>query len=78
MRVSSPAGRPAQVSPAFVTRQRSNAAYFEYTGKTGMTVMGPVSGATYRFASTGSRVTVDLRDSGQMAAVPNLVRVSSL
>lgn len=77
-RVSSPAGRAVQASPALAMRPRSNAAYFEYTGKTAMTVMGPVTGATYRFAAPGSRVTVDLRDWKHVAAVPGLVRVQSL
>jgi hypothetical protein len=65
-----------QTAPAL--RQRSNAAFFEYTGKTGMTVMGPVTGATYRFPTPGSRVAVDLRDYGHVARVPNLARVQGL
>jgi hypothetical protein len=77
-RVASPTGRAVQTSAAFGIRQRSSAAYFEYTGKTAMTVMGPVSGTRYRFAATGDRVTVDLRDSKHLAAVPNLVQVRSL
>ena len=76
-RVSS-TGRTVLTSPAFATKQRSSSAYFEYIGKTAMTVIGPVSGTTYRFAATGGRVTVDLRDCAHLAAVPNLVRVRSL
>ena len=77
-RVASPAGRAVQTSPPFATRQRSNTAYFEYTGKTALTAVGPVSGMRYRFASPGSRVAVDLRDRKHFAAVPNLVQVRSL
>ena len=32
---------------------------FEYVGKTGLTVRGPVSGKRYRFDSPGARVIVD-------------------
>jgi hypothetical protein len=58
--------------------QRSNVAYFEYTGKTAMTVLGPVSGLRYRFASPGSRLAVDLRDRTRLTDVPHLVQVASL
>jgi hypothetical protein len=76
-RVAAPTGRPLQTSPLIATRQRTSSAYFEYTGKTAMTVRGPISGTTYRFPAPGARVTVDLRDSRHLAAVPNLVRVGS-
>ncbi|MBZ5525747.1 MAG: hypothetical protein LAP21_26295 [Acidobacteriia bacterium] len=58
--------------------QRDFMAYFEYTGRTGMTVRGPVSGATYRFAAPGSRVAVDLRDRLSLAALSQLRQVNSL
>ena len=77
-RVSAFAGRAVQTLPAFATGQRSNVAYFEYTGKTALTAVGPVSGARYRFATPGSRVAVDLRDRKHLAAVPNLMQVRSL
>jgi hypothetical protein len=48
---------------------------FEYVGPTGMTVVGPVTGARYRFGAYGSRVAVDLRDAPSMASVPHLRRV---
>ena len=50
-------------------------ATFEYTGSTGMTVVGPVSGVKYRFLSPGSRVQIHWRDVASMDAVPNLRRV---
>jgi hypothetical protein len=77
-RVSAPKGRAVQTLPEFATRQRSSVAYFEYSGKTAITVRGPISGTTYRFASPGARVIVDLRDGKHLEAVPNLVRVRSL
>jgi hypothetical protein len=45
---------------------------FEYTGATALTVMGPVTGARYRFNRSGSRVHVDPRDSASLARVPVL------
>jgi len=60
------------------SRQRRSVAYFEYAGKTALTVVGPVSGTRYRFVTPGSRVAVDLRDRKQVAAVPGLVEVGSL
>ena len=72
------ASAKTRTATAPAVRQRSNAAFFEYTGKTGMTVIGPVTGATYRFSAPGSRVSVDLRDYGHVAKVPNLARVQSL
>ena len=59
-------------------RQLSPVAYFEYTGKTALTVVGSVSGMRYRFSGPGSRVPVDLRDRKSMAAVPNMIQVRNL
>ena len=59
-------------------RQPITLAYFEYRGKTAMTVTGPVTGARYRFPMSGSRVAVDLRDRKSVAAIPQLVQVNSL
>jgi hypothetical protein len=50
-------------------------AEFEYTGRTGLTVIGPLTGQQYRFARTGARVKVDGRDSYGLATVPVLRRV---
>lgn len=77
-RVASPIGRAVQAAPAPANRQRSAVAYFEYTGKTALTVIGPASGMRYRFTTPGSRVAVDLRDRKQVAAVPGVVQVGSL
>jgi hypothetical protein len=45
---------------------------YEYTGTTGMTVTGPVSGLKYRFEQPGHKVQVDSRDVSSMAGLPNL------
>ena len=45
---------------------------FEYTGQTGLTVIGPASGRRYRFDAPGAQVAVDPRDR------PGLARVEAL
>jgi hypothetical protein len=52
--------------------------YFQYNGRTAMTVHGPVSGTVYRFHAPGRRVVVDLRDRASLTAIPQLAEVSSL
>lgn len=49
--------------------------YFKYMGRTGMTVIGPVTGKRYRFEGPGSVAEVDLRDRRSVAALPNLQQV---
>lgn len=51
------------------------AVHFKYLGSTGLTVVGPVSGQTYRFSGPGAVAAVDPRDAPSVAAVPRLVRV---
>ena len=60
------------------TNDLSNVAVFEYTGKTAMTAVGPVTGLRYRFAGPGSRLAVDLRDRSRLAEIPNLAQVRSV
>ncbi len=50
--------------------------FFEYTGRTGMTVIGRATGKQYRFDRPGARLEVDLRDRSAMAAVPNVRQLS--
>ena len=47
---------------------------FEYTGKTGMTVVGSGTGRSYRFSEPGARVPIDAGDVHSLAGVPNLRR----
>jgi len=61
-------GVPMRVSPQGGTT-------FEYVGRTGATVVGPVSGVTYRFSGAGSRRRVDPRDRPGLARVPVLKHV---
>ena len=48
---------------------------FQYTGNTGMTVVGSATGQTYRFSAPGLRVQIDARDVPSLAGVPNLIRI---
>jgi hypothetical protein len=49
--------------------------YFQYLGKTGLTVIGPRTGNRYRFDKPGVIVEVDLMDRLALAIVPNLRQV---
>lgn len=57
-------------------RPMARAVLYEYTGNTGMTVTGSVSGSTYRFAQPGATLQIDARDAASMAGLPNLRRLS--
>jgi esterase/lipase superfamily enzyme len=46
--------------------------HFEYVGRTGLTVLGPVTGRYYRFEATGMVAAVDKRDAPSLSAVPHL------
>jgi hypothetical protein len=48
---------------------------FQYTGKTRLTVIGPITRQRYDFERTGARLTVDSRDSNSLATVATLKRV---
>lgn len=47
-------------------------AYFEYTGKTKLTVIGPRTGKRYVFDKPGAVVMVDLKDRLSLTAVAGL------
>jgi hypothetical protein len=49
---------------------------FEYTGETGLTVTGNVTGKRYRFSSKGEIQLVDYRDASGMMAVPVLKKIN--
>ena len=55
-----------QPAPAMHTVQ------FEYTGRTALSIVGPASGASYRFEQPGARMTIDYRDRASFARVPVL------
>lgn len=48
---------------------------FQYTGRTGLTVIGRETRLRYRFDSPGAVVAVDLRDRYALTFVPNLRQV---
>jgi hypothetical protein len=50
---------------------------FEYTGATGLSLRGPITGRGYRFNGPGARVDVDARDAAWIGGVPNLRRVAA-
>jgi hypothetical protein len=50
--------------------------YFQYVGKTGLTLMGPRSHKLYRFDRPGAIVAVDPRDGRALDAVSVLERVA--
>ena len=56
-------------------RPTPRAVLYEYTGTTGMSVTGPVSGLTYRFGLPGAKLQIDARDASSMAGLPNLRRL---
>jgi hypothetical protein len=56
--------------------RRLVAPFFQYMGRTGMTVRGPATGRTYRFAGHGARLAVDPRDRQGLSRVPNLRQVA--
>lgn len=61
--------RPHSVMPQQMLQSR---VFFEYVGRTGLTVIGSATGKQYRFERAGARLEVDLRDRFAMTAIPNL------
>ncbi len=47
---------------------------FEYVGKTGLTVVSPMTGRRYRFERPGAVLEIDPRDRPWMSFVPQLRR----
>ena len=61
-------GRPAP-------RVERESVWFEYTGPTALTALGPITNHRYRFTVPGARVAVDARDAASITGVPHLKRV---
>ena len=59
-----------------IQQRRPGEVAFEYVGRTGLTVRGPITGAVYRFKRKGSKVFVRAKDSVALSMVPGLRRVS--
>ena len=72
-----PAGRPmgsdAVLGP-MVGREPAQI-FFEYQGTQAISVIGPITGQRYRFASPGLRIAVDSRDAPSVGAVPGVRRL---
>lgn len=70
---------PTRTEPKVVGQGRSDVQFaiaFEYTGQTGLSVLGAVSGRRYRFDGPGARVVVDPRDRPSLVKVPKLRQVT--
>jgi hypothetical protein len=65
----------AASSSAFAPEANPNTIEFIYVGRTALTAIGPVTGASYRFNQPGARLQVDTRDAASMAQVPVLRQV---
>jgi hypothetical protein len=74
---SAPATAPAAARQAPRGVPPTAGIRFEYVGPTAMTVMGPATGAVYRFERTGSTLSVDPRDAPALSVVPRLRPASS-
>jgi hypothetical protein len=57
--------------------KQSDPVFFQYTGRTGLTVIGRETGLRYRFDSPGAVIAVDGRDRLALTFVPNLRQVKS-
>ncbi len=51
---------------------------FEYTGSSGLSVTGGITGKKYRFNHPGDRQLVDYRDASSLMAVPVLKQVKNI
>jgi len=66
----------ATTTNSTVRPARQTSVFFEYVGRTGLTIVGPVSGRRYRFEAPGSRQPVDPADKPSLAAIQMLRQVS--
>jgi len=74
---SRPATAVSAQAPAAPARglASAQAVTFEYVGKTGLSVLGPITHTRYRFHGPGAQLSVDNRDAPFVSGVPNLRRV---
>jgi hypothetical protein len=78
--INYPAPRPAESilvppTPARQALHPVNTVLFQYIGKSGMTVFGPITGRRYRFGQPGVIVSIDPRDAPSVDSVPHLQRI---
>ena len=69
------AGSSGRSSDAPTSETYQSSAFFEYSGLTALTVLGPVTGRRYRFERPGAVLEVDLRDRPSLLQVPRLRQV---
>jgi non-ribosomal peptide synthetase component E (peptide arylation enzyme) len=69
------APQPAERTASQPRPEPDGRAYFQYLGKTGLTVIGPRTHRRYRFDRPGVIVAVDPRDGRALAAVSVLRQV---
>jgi hypothetical protein len=55
--------------------QQPEGSYFVYTGATGLTAKGVITGTVYRFEQPGSTLEVDRRDASFLTGIPNLKKL---
>ncbi len=65
-------------SPAQKRTSLRSLVYFEYVGKTGLTVIGPTTGKRYRFPKPGAKIAVDSNDAALLTTIPRLMQTHSL
>lgn len=65
-------------SPAQKRTSPRSLVYFEYVGKTGLTVIGPITGRKYRFPQPGAKIAVDSNDAPLLTTIPRLTQTHSL
>ena len=51
---------------------------FEYTGQTGLSITGNITGKKYRFSNNNDIQLIDYRDAGGMMAIPVLRKVKQV
>ena len=61
--------------PALLRPSPAPGVVFEYTGETGLSMIGSVTRSLYRFEGRHSRVTVDARDAPAVNGIPRLRRL---
>lgn len=62
--------------PAQRNKSNFNDVQFEYTGKTGLSAKGAITGKQYRFNYTGDTQLIDYRDANSMAGITVLKRLN--
>ena len=67
--------RASQTGASSTLQRRSSIASVRYTGPMSVTVVGAVSGRSYKFSRHGAVVQVDPRDNAALAKVPHLRQI---